>query len=310
MVHGEQKNSYIPPKTSASTLSDINQAVASKIEQIKAECGEHIFVFGGDLNKRDLTQSFVNHPEIYPVHTAPTRGKATLDLCFTNTNICDSAVVRPLFDNNGVDSDHSMCLFRAEIPRVHYYDKKEFWARSYTEEGEIMFGTLLANFNWDCLDQETSSQAASIMAQKLGEWEDACFPRKLIKVRSCDKPWITNRMKRLIRRKKRAFFKHGKGERYHSKAKFADEEIKKNKIRFFNKVKQHVVENNNVCDYFRAIKLLQTEQPSARWEISSLFPGLNDTQVANRAAEFFNKISSEFDPIPPPNPPRSSPCTH
>ena len=127
-----------------------------------------------------------------------------------------------------------------------------------------------------------------------------CFPEKTHVVRSCDKPWVSRRMRRLIRRKKRAFRKWGKSEVYWQKANRAENEIKENKMRFFDKVKKKVVDSNNPREYYRAIKLLQTDDSSPQWSIKSLFPSLSDSEISEKSAEFFNDISNEFTPVDPP----------
>ena len=130
--------------------------------------------------------------------------------------------------------------------------------------------------------------------------EDEFFPPREHRIRSCDKPWITRRIKRYLRRKKRAFKKYGKTTIWKRKRDEADAEVFSNKCRFFDKVKERMLTSRNPKEYYRAIKHLQTEEAPGKWCVSSLFEGKTEEEMAEASADYFNKISREFTPIEPP----------
>ena len=58
-------------------------------------------------------------------------------------------------------------------------------------------------------------------------------------------------------------------------------------------------------NFFRNVKALQTRDRPKPFNVRSLFPGRTDEEVAESLAEFFNKISSEFQPLEPADIPRT-----
>ena len=63
---------------------------------------------------------------------------------------------------------------------------------------------------------------------------------------------------------------------------------------------KEVKQTGNTRSYYKAVNLLKTKYAPVVWGISSLFPGETDVQIDEQVAEFFNRISKEFDPIPDP----------
>ena len=300
-------SAYLPPRMENSAVADLIEETRKKLEKIALDLGEHLVIFAGDLNKKDISQAFEDFPHVAQVINAPTRGGSCLDQCFTNISETTTQILPPLFDENGVDSDHAVCYVEAKLDQAHIYTKNEYWSRKYTVEGQEKFGECLIGQNWEFLEGKEPNEAVSLLKAKLDEWQDRFLPLKKHVVRSCDKPWITKRIKRLLRRKKRAFKKGGKGQSFHNKAIFAEREIQLNKIRFLDKVKANVNKDNDVRGYYRAIKVLKTEESQKPWNIKSMFPGTENKQIAEKAASFFNSISQEFVPVGPPPSERAGP---
>ena len=293
-------SAYLPPRMDASAVKDFVEETRTRIEKMSIDLGDHIFVLAGDTNRKEISQAFIEFPRIRQIIRIATRGTATLDECYTTLEQTSVEAMSPLYDEGGTESDHAICHIQARLAKNHEFTKKEFWTTKYTLEGETAFGTKLANQDWSCLDGIDPNEAVAIFTDKLNGWHDECFPRKKHIVRSCDKPWVSNRIRRLIRRKKRAYRKGGKSQTYIRKAKVAEKEILINKIRFLDKVKDGIRKDGDVRGFYRAVKLLETEETPPRWNIKSLFPQKTDKEIAEVSAEFFNRISNEFVPVAPP----------
>ena len=294
---------YIPPKTDAASLLRLKIELKDKLEIIKQEVGDYDVYIGGDTNRRPIDDCFENFPEIKRLDAGPTRGDALLDVCYTNANeyIVDQKTCQALEDEEGIKSDHRVSLFKYVRQRFHKYTTTEFTTRKYSPDGESKFGTLFNQVDWSPIDTMTPDEAVDLLNSNLDEINDACFPLRKHKVRSCDKPWITRRIKRLIRRKKRAFKRTGKNDRWKDIRNFTESEILDNKTRFLGKVRERVRTEKNPKAFFSAIRMLKSEETTKKWSISSMFPGKDDDFIAKTAAEFFNRISSEFTPLPAPN---------
>ena len=295
-------SAYIPPKTDAAGLLRFKVVLKEKMEQIKADLGDFGFFMGADTNRRDISDCFESFPTIVRIAHGPTRGNAALDVCFTNRadSVKEVKICSPLEDGEGTQSDHAICFFKSVEDKVHEYKTRKFTLRKYSDWGEEEFGRLLGSTDWSCLLGKEPDEAVCILNQKLTEYCDQCFPWIEHKTRSCDKPWITKRIRRLLRRKRRAFKERGKSEYYKRKRDDADREVKKNKVRFLDKVKGRFKTTKNPKEYYAAVKLLHTEEAPKRWDVCSLFPGEDELTVASKSADFFNKISREFRPVPNP----------
>ena len=76
--------------------------------------------------------------------------------------------------------------------------------------------------------------------------------------------------------------------------------ISEAKSRYFEKIKQQMVENGTKY-YFQAAKTFGCKDAPRPWHIKKMFPELNSQQIAEKAAVFFNGISQEFEPVRNPN---------
>ena len=105
------------------------------------------------------------------------------------------------------------------------------------------------------------------------------------------------------RRKKREYRRNRRSKRWHELQKKYDETLAIEKEKFFNKVKSQMIETGNSRNYFRAAKALSERSPTAvdEWEVAAMFPGEDDAAIAEKIAEYFNRISSEYTPLTPEN---------
>ena len=58
-------------------------------------------------------------------------------------------------------------------------------------------------------------------------------------------------------------------------------------------------------NFFRNIKAFQSRDRPKAFDPLSLFPGKSEAEAATELAKFFNRISAEFQPLEPPDIPRT-----
>ena len=292
---------YIAPKTTSPELAQLKLSITEKMERIRADLGECVFFVAGDMNRRDISECFINFPTLNKLPSGATRGQSVLDVCYSNVrNIFETKICCPVEDDEGRKSDHAVCFFKAGKEKLHTYETRTFKSRKYTKEREELFGMELNKVNWDSLAGLDPDQAVTKLNEELGRIVDDIFPLKEHKVRTCDKPWVTKRIKRLLRRKKRAFKRRGKDDYYRRKRDIAEDEIRLNRERFFDGVKSRMMTTKNPKEYYRAVKHLVSEEAPRKWSVLGMFPNQTQEEVAEKAADFFNQISLEFVPIPHP----------
>lgn len=157
--------------------------------------------------------------------------------------------------------------------------------------------------DWTLIDDECPSRMVVKFNNTVGSIYDRSFPEKNIKTRSSDLPWVTKRIKRLARRKKRAYRKGGKTFAWRVADDIFQTELNANQVRHMEKVRKKVTEEGNTGAFHAALNIMRDKEPPRRWSPTDLFPNESDEAVAENCAEFFNAISSEFDQIPKPSPP-------
>ena len=293
---------YLTPKMSAGRLSVFCDMLRDRIDRAKNELDHPYIILVGDINKKDISPALSHFPDLLLAPVGATRGTAPLDVAYTNFQPLISEIHKcdPLANTAGNFSDHDVVGVDSRLPKTHHFTKTTLTRRHYTAEGELQFGRLLGEQDWECLNSLDVEQAVKLFNERMTTLSDECFPFRTITRKSTDKPWFTKRIGRLIRRRKRAFKRKGKGIAWDRSQNITTREIESSKQRFFNKVREQLTESNDPRSYFRAVKLLQDPEAPPEWNINSLFPGKPDTAIAEETAAYFNKISQEFEPIPSP----------
>ena len=190
----------------------------------------------------------------------------------------------------------------AKTPRVHRFTTQVYQTRKYSEEAQKEFGNDLALVDWNEARGLTPSETADRVNFVLQYLYDKHFPLRTVKTRSCDPPWLTKRIKRYIRNRRREFARSGRSERWKRKRDKCEELIREAKKRYFDKVKRRVKEAGNTKCYYQAVNLMNCQDVPTRWLIQNMFPHLTDQEIAEKAAAFFNEISQEFQSLERPIP--------
>ena len=293
---------YIPPKQTVETTSSMLRCLGDAIEKAKLDYENPYIVIGGDMNRRDLGPAIEDFPDITVAATGATRGSAVLDIIATNlTDALKVDTFLPLetFDSE-TTSDHLTLIGSARQQKFHHYTTTTYSTRKYTEEAEREFGNDLLSIDWGLVAGDTPTESAAKLDLILQHLFNKHFPVKVIKSRSCDPPWLTKRIKRAIRNRKREYARTGRSERWKKKRDKCEELIKEAKERYFEKVKEKVKEAGNTKCYFQAVNLLKSVDAPTRWIIQNMYPALSDKEIAEKAASFFNEISQEYASIPCP----------
>ena len=295
---------YIPPKQTAKVTSDMLGCLGNAIEKVKQEHTDPYIVIGGDVNRRDLTPAIEDFPDIQIEQTGPTRAGATLDI--VATNFTDSLSIETFFPletfNCESTSDHLSVIGKASFENVHYYTTTSYQTRKYTPQAEESFGMDLAAVDWGHVVGDTPADSANKLDFILQYLYNKHFPLRTVKSRSCDPPWLTKRIKRYIRNRKREYARSGRSARWKKKKEKCEKLIEEAKKAYLERVKKKIKLAGNTKCFYQAANLLQSGEAPVRWVIQAMYPGLSDFAIAEKAAIFFNRISQEYiglsKPIP------------
>ena len=125
---------------------------------------------------------------------------------------------------------------------------------------------------------------------------DECLPIQTRKIRSTDDPWITDEIKRVIRKRKRRHKKGHRNNRWREAKEESDHLIKREKKIYYDKAIAKLGKDGGQIPY-RILKDIAIPDRPKPWSINSLQPGIPDAALADELAGLFMKITDEFTPI-------------
>ena len=288
---------YIPPKTTVGQLSELRSIISDLVLQEKAASRDPLFILGGDMNRRDLGQSFGDFNDFFEICHGPTRENEKLDKTFTNfeQQYLETLVCPPLQTATGVKSDHSCIVSQLCTPRLYKAKWEKFSVRKKTEKGNAMFGKLVAEENWDEFYnglQNDPSRMIDKLHEKLAEWMDKCFPYKQVRRRSNEDPWITNSIRRKIRARLRIFLREGRSGRWKAVNKEIRRLIREEKKKYVGRTVDKCKVTGNNSAYYRVVKELNTKNRPGPWNVIKVFPeGTTDIEAARAVTEYFGAVS-------------------
>lgn len=297
---------YLPPSYTVAETSGLCDYIADALEKIKRDLQDPYICIGGDFNNRDIGPALHDFPEIAQLPGVASRQGAALDKCFTNFNdeIFKVQSHCALTNESEVPSDHLVLAYNFKLKRRHCFVTTEHRVRTINTDSVENFKKALLGTDWSFLDGKDPTDMVGAFDSLMGVMYNKAFPEKTVKVRNTDLPWVSKRIKRYIRRKKRRYRENGKSREWKDADEFLQAELRKNRQRHITKVEKSIEESGNTRSLYAALNVLKNKSPPQRWTPSALFPDNTEKETAEKCAEFFNAISSEFDQIEKPVPPR------
>ena len=292
---------YVPPNISVRAFKNVASDISMIIEKMKQAFRDPLIFLGGDFNRRDLALVVDMFNDIRILETGPTCGSAELDRVATNVTTTKTSVRQPLISADGLrKSDHSVVLVETDLKEPHIYKKKTVTRLQFTEEGLMKFGEELAKVVWQAeyrgVPEEVNAQVIK-MNKVLDMIKEKSFKLKTTTIKSTDAPWITKKVKKLIKLRNKYFSKHGPTPKWKEKRNTVYNEIKRAKRAYMKKEEDKLMSPgvNNLA--YKAIKNLKSHEKPKQWSVNELRPSLSDGELAEELADFFNQISSEFRPL-------------
>ena len=297
---------YCKPGSKRKTLLLDHIADAFNILSSKYGRGLH-FLIAGDTNDLNLDPIISLSPNLRQIVTSYTRMNppAILDPVITTMSkfYQEPVCLEPLDvdeDKNGSKSDHRIVVVRPinSINNKCARQTKQVKVRPFPESGLRKMKTWFMEKTWEevyCLESahEKAELFQNILLQKLEE----IFPEKILKINSDDQPWISFKLKRLDRRRKRVFRKERKSEKWKKLDKLFKQEMKSEKEKFYQ---QSVADLKlaNPSKWFTCLKKITSHDQRKSEQINvDQINHLSDQQQAELIAETFSSIQNEYDEI-------------
>ena len=287
---------YFPPNQKAAITKSMMEEIEDRIGRAKREMDNPYIIVGGDANNKIKDGWLADYPDVTDCKIPPTHGNGALLAAASNIRDIRTTVCPPLISRDGISSDHSTAVCRATIKKLDHFVKTKITVRPITKKGMESLKTKLLFQDWNVIMTADPDTATQTFTEILKAAVDESLPTKTRTIKSTDKPWITREYQRMGRRRKRRFKMRGRARGWKKLKRECDEKLRHDKMDFLNKVKGEASSGN----FFRTIKSLRNEHAPEHWNIKQMFTGESEEQIAEKSASYFNRISAEYEPIPPP----------
>jgi hypothetical protein len=190
---------YRPPGTDGKSISDHLFQSLLLAESQYPNCG---IIVAGDFNKLDVSY-IQRHFKLKQLVKAPTRGQATLDLILINLSELYS---QPEITSPFGLSDHNTVSVVPKVRTPRQASKKSITVRDTRTSKKNSLGRYLNSIDWSVINVHDECETKYDMFTKLVKFGlDNIMPEKTLKVYPTDVPWMTTKLKDLIRLRQLAF---------------------------------------------------------------------------------------------------------
>ena len=141
-------------------------------------------------------------------------------------------------DKNGCKSDHKIIVTKPIniLNNKSTRDTKNIKVRPFPESGIKKMRNWFIGQSWeDIFEAETAHEKAEKFQYILLKALDDIFPEKIMKISNDDQPWVSHKIKKLDRQRKRIYHKERRSEKWKQLNKLFKREVKHAKSYFYQK---------------------------------------------------------------------------
>ena len=297
---------YSKPNSKKKTLSLDHISDAYNILRTKFGRGLH-FVIAGDTNDLKLDSILSLDPNLVQVVKKWTRmdPPAILDpvIMTLSKYYQEPLCLEPLDsdpDKNGVKSDHRIVLCRPinTINNKCIRNIREVKVRPFPQSGIDKLREWFIDETWDQVySAESAHEKARIFQKILVDKLYEIFPEKIRKISSDDQPWVTFKLKKLDRRRKRIYHKERKSEKWKNLDKIFKKEAKSAKSQFYKNTVADLKQKKPGQWYSCLKKMTSHDQLKTEQSHVDEIRHLSDQEQVEIIANQFAKIQNEYDPL-------------
>lgn len=293
---------YIPPNYPRHRADACLDYVADVVSEAKRRFDSPLIIVAGDWNQWPVSHVLQEHPDLTEVEHGPTRGLRKIDRFLVNfgRSVIESDTLPPLDDGLGRASDHRMAYFRAVV-RNQPVVKTTYSYRHYTEEGACKFKAWIENTDFSAVVTEPDVNIQldtflNILEGAMG----ACFSVKTTTRRESDPPWINSQVRSLVKKRRRIYHREGRSHQWKALMKKTRALVRLRAQKYWEHQKRTLLKPDANRSFYKNIKAYRSREKPANFDVRSLFEAsLSDADVAEKLADHFNGISSEFGGLDP-----------
>ena len=291
---------YIPPNYPRHRADACLDYVADVVSEAKRTFASAMIIVAGDWNQWSTGHVLQEHPDMSEVEHGPTRNGRKIDQFLVNfgRSVVESDTLPPLDDGLGRTSDHLISYFKASVRRQEQA-KTSYSYRHYTKEGAVKFQEWIANADFSSVlaPPDPNVQLDGFLA-KLEEATGACFSMKTTTRREADPLWINSQVRSLARRRRKIYRREGRSHQWKALMKKSRALVRKRAAKYWENQKKTLLQGDANRAFFKSIRAYKSREKPPNFDVRNLFESrLNDAQVAEKLADHFNGISSEFEGV-------------
>ena len=303
---------YIPPNYSKQRGSGALEYVENILIELKRRYNDPYLFVAGDFNQWRVEDYLDNFPDVKEVAVGPTRGSRSIDRIFSNVgrSLVESGTALPL-ETEGEESrrsDHLIAYGRFYIEKKEAFKWKTFTFRRFNDGAVAAFKEWLVFYDWmEVLDAESADDKAAAYQGTLTEALDRFFPVRTVRRKSSDPPWMDRGTLEMIEDRRRLYIEEGGGtQAWKEEKKRTKEAVKERKRKYFDRQKDHLLASDANRNFYKYVKNFGEAERPKMFDVRELVgEGKTDEEIAEELAEYFNRISKEFEPLGP----GDIPCT-
>ena len=295
---------YLPPGYTRVQGDAAMTKISDIVVDMKRKYTDPFIVLAGDYNQWKIEDNLLDFPDIKETEVGATRNGKQIDRFFTNMtrSITNSGTLNPLETEDGSKkSDHRVAYFRAALGKLKTFTWQKFTYRYYNEASEKAFKSWVVMHDWrEVLEAVGSNNKANAYQKTITEALGRFFPLKTTRRKSNELPWLDKKTKRLIKDRKHLYWtEEGRTQVWKEEKKRVSEAIKKRKRGFMDTQKTHLLDKDANRNFYRHVKAFCRYEKPPVFDVRELVPNKTDPEVAEELADYFIKVSREFDPIEP-----------
>ena len=297
---------YSPPKSKKK--KNLVDHITVTLQSLLISLNNPGIIISGDRNDLEISALLSADPSLRQIVQQPTRGSKILDVIITNlaSFYNPPKIIPPVLPDkpgHGVPSDHNGVIatpISNESESSARLKIKKF-IRPLPESLIPAFEAKFKAHNFQALLSLSSSEMVEQFQTIVNNTLSDIFPEKKISITPYDVPWFTEELRHLKRQRQREYVCHGKTEKYHELKLNFEEKLKTQKAKYRAKIEVEVKEGCRGSSY-PALKRMGARVFDMDKQMCFQLPehaqlNLTSAQSAEVIAEYFSRISREFEPL-------------
>ena len=227
---------YVPNRNVARPAA---QELVNVLHELEASAPDAFILVNGDFNHCSLNKTSLQYHQHV---TCPTRGTATLDLCYSKVKNAYTSIQLPKLGS----ADHNLVKLQPKYrPLVQRVRPRKITVQRWNDDAVRQLQGALECTDWNvfvdnCNDIHDLTETVS---DYINFCTEVCIPTKQVKVYPNNKPWINKNIKNVINKKKQ-LFKSGNPDELKKVKNELKCAIKSEKAIYRKKIENHFTDNN------------------------------------------------------------------